>query len=130
MVAGSIICRLKMSDLLTLNIEELVNKIKDAQITSEEICKKYIERINKFEKDVKAWAHFDKKLLIEKAEEADNHRRAGKVVGPLHGIPVALKDIIGTYEMPTECGTVLRKGKTESQNACLLYTSPSPRDRG
>ena len=30
-------------------------------------------------------------------------------MGPLHGIPVALKDIIGTYDMPTECGTVLRK---------------------
>ena len=60
-------------------------------------------RINKFEKDVKAWVHFDKKLLLEKAEEADQHRRSGKPTGPLHGIPVALKDIIGTVDMPTEC---------------------------
>tara|TARA_B100001109_G_scaffold253028_1_gene250040 strand:+ start:1389 stop:2750 length:1362 start_codon:yes stop_codon:yes gene_type:complete len=120
MVAGSIICRLKMSDLLTLNIEELVNKIKDAQITSEEICKKYIERINKFEKDVKAWAHFDEKLLLEKAIESDNNRRSGKVTGPLHGIPIALKDIIGTLDMPTECGTVIRKGKSYSQNAEII----------
>ena len=120
MVAGSIICRLKMSELLTLNIEELVNKIKDAQITSEEICKKYIERINKFEKDVKAWAHFDEKLLLEKAIESDNNRRSGKVTGPLHGIPIALKDIIGTLDMPTECGTVIRKGKSYSQNAEII----------
>ena len=120
MVAGSIICRLKMSDLLTLNLEELVNKIKDAQITSEEICKKYIERINKFEKDVKAWAHFDEKLLLEKAIESDNNRRSGKVTGPLHGIPIALKDIIGTLDMPTECGTVIRKGKSYSQNAEII----------
>ena len=120
MVAGSIICRLKMSDLLTLNIEELVSKIKDAQITSEEICKKYIERINKFEKDVKAWAHFDEKLLLEKAIESDNNRRSGKVTGPLHGIPIALKDIIGTLDMPTECGTVIRKGKSYSQNAEII----------
>ena len=120
MVAGSIICRLKMSDLLTLNIEELVYKIKDAQITSEEICKKYIERINKFEKDVKAWAHFDEKLLLEKAIESDNNRRSGKVTGPLHGIPIALKDIIGTLDMPTECGTVIRKGKSYSQNAEII----------
>tara|TARA_B100000927_G_scaffold80838_1_gene64745 strand:- start:1173 stop:2501 length:1329 start_codon:yes stop_codon:yes gene_type:complete len=109
-----------MSDLLTLNIEELVNKIKDAQITSEEICKKYIERINKFEKDVKAWAHFDEKLLLEKAIESDNNRRSGKVTGPLHGIPIALKDIIGTLDMPTECGTVIRKGKSYSQNAEII----------
>jgi Asp-tRNA(Asn)/Glu-tRNA(Gln) amidotransferase A subunit family amidase len=109
-----------MSDLLTLSIEELVYKIKDAQITSEELCKEYIERINKFEKDVKAWAHFDEKLLIEKAIESDNHRRSGKVTGPLHGIPIALKDIIGTLDMPTECGTVIRKGKSYSQNAEII----------
>ena len=41
-------------------------------------------------------------------------------MGPLHGIPVALKDIIGTYDMPTECGTVLRKGRTQSQNAEIV----------
>ncbi len=79
-----------------------------------------MERIKKYEKDVKAWVHFDKKLLLEKADEADKHRKSGKPMGPLHGIPVALKDIIGTYDMPTECGTVLRKGKTQSQNAEIV----------
>ena len=109
-----------MTNIFSLKAEELVSKIKDSQLTSVELCERYIERVEKFEKDVKAWAHFDKKLLLEKAEEADNHRRSGKPVGPLHGIPVALKDIIGTYDMPTECGTVLRKGKTESQNAEIV----------
>ena len=91
-----------MTDIFSLKVEEIVSKIKDAQLTSVEVCQKYIERINKFEKDVNAWAHFDKKLLLEKAEEADQHRRSGKPTGPLHGIPVALKDIIGTDDMPTE----------------------------
>ena len=109
-----------MTDIFSLKVEEIVSRIKDAQLTSVEICEKYIERINKFEKDVKAWVHFDKKLLLERAEEADNYRRSGKPIGPLHGIPVALKDIIGTYDMPTECGTVLRKGKTQSQNAEIV----------
>ena len=79
-----------------------------------------LERVEKFEKDVKAWAHFDKKLLLEKAEEADQHRRSGKPTGPLHGIPIALKDIIGTVDMPTECGTPIRKGKSYSQNAEIV----------
>ena len=74
-----------MTDIFSLKVEEIVSKIKDAQLTSVEVCQKYIERINKFEKDVKAWAHFDKKLLLEKAEEADQHRRSGKPTGPLHG---------------------------------------------
>ena len=100
-----------MIDIFSLSVEELASKIKDGQITTVEVCEKYIERINKFEKDVKAWAHFDKKVLLEKASEADEYRRSGKPVGPLHGIPVAVKDIVGTIDMP-----------------CLLYTSPSPRD--
>ena len=109
-----------MIDILSLKAEELASKIKDSQLTSVEICEKYIERIKEFEKDVKAWAHFDKKLLLEKAAEADDYRRSGKPLGPLHGIPVALKDIVGTVDMPTECGTVIRKGKSYSQNAEIV----------
>ncbi len=115
-----------MTDIFSLSLEELAKNINDAQLTSVEVCEKYIERINKFEKDVKAWAHFDKKVLLEKATEADDHRRSGKPVGPLHGVPIAVKDIIGTVDMPTECGTVIRKGKSYSQNAeiiDLLHTS-------
>ena len=109
-----------MTDIFSLKVEELAAKIKDAQISSVEICERYIERINKFEKDIKAWAHFDKKVLLEKASEADDHRKSGKPLGPLHGIPVAVKDIIGTVDMPTECGTVIRKGKSYSQNAEIV----------
>ncbi len=109
-----------MIDIFSLKAEELALKIKDAQLTSVEICEKYIDRINKFEKDVKAWAHFDKKLLLEKAAEADEYRRSGKPLGPLHGVPVAVKDIVGTLDMPTECGTVIRKGKSYSQNAEIV----------
>ena len=109
-----------MTDIFSLSLEELANKIKDAQLTSVEVCEKYLERINKFERDVKAWAHFDKKILLEKAAEADDHRRSGKPVGLLHGVPIAIKDIIGTVDMPTECGTVIRKGKSYSQNAEIV----------
>ena len=109
-----------MTDIFSLSLEELAKKIKDAQLTSVEVCEKYIERIDKFEKDVKAWAHFDKKVLLEKATEADDHRRSGKPVGLLHGVPIAVKDIIGTVDMPTECGTVIRKGKSYSQNAEII----------
>ena len=109
-----------MTDIFSLSLEQLALKIKDAQLSSVEVCEKYIERINKFEKDVKAWAHFDKKVLLEKANEADENRRSGKPVGPLHGVPIAVKDIVGTVDMPTECGTVIRKGKSYSQNAEII----------
>ena len=109
-----------MIDIFSLSVEEMASKIKDGQLTAVEVCEKYIERINKFEKDVKAWAHFDKKILLEKAADADESRKSGKPTGPLHGGPVALKDIIGSVDMPTECGTVIRKGKSYSQNAEIV----------
>ena len=108
-----------MADIFSFTVHQLAKKIKEGKISSVELCKLYIERINKFEKDIKAWAYFDKKILLEKAEEADNYRKSGKSLGVLHGIPVALKDIIGTYDMPTECGTVLRKG-VKSQDAEIV----------
>ena len=53
-----------MIDIFSLKVEDIVSNIKDAQLTSVEVCQKYIDRINKYEKDVKAWVHFDKKLLL------------------------------------------------------------------
>ena len=109
-----------MTDIFSLSLEELAEKIKSGQLTSVEACQTYIERIKKFDKDIKAWAHFDRKVLLEKAAESDEHRKAGKPTGLLHGVPIAVKDIIGTVDMPTECGTVIRKGKSYSHNAEII----------
>ena len=106
-----------MLDIFSLSTNELVLKMQEGQISSIEVCKAYIERINKFEKDVKAWSFIDKKILLEKAEEADEYRKSGKPLGELHGLPIAVKDIIGTFEMPTECGTPLRKKMPSSQDS-------------
>ncbi|MDC0369895.1 amidase [Pelagibacteraceae bacterium] len=106
-----------MIDIFLLTTNELVAKMREGQISSVEVCKAYIERINKFEKDVKAWNFLDKKILLEKAEEADEYRKSGKPLGTLHGLPIAVKDIFGTYDMPTECGTVFRKKMSASQDS-------------
>ena len=106
-----------MSDIFSLSANELAAQLREGEISSVEACSQYIERIGKFEKDVKAWSHFNKKLLLEKAAEADEHRISGKPLGALHGLPVAVKDIIGTLDMPTECGTTIRKKMNTSQDS-------------
>ena len=55
-----------MIDIFSLTANKLVEKLKEGEISSVEVCKQYIDRIKEFEKDVKAWAHFDKKELLEK----------------------------------------------------------------
>ena len=60
-----------MSNVLSISAIELVEKLKTGEISCVEACKEYIKRIDKFDKEVKAWAFFDKKLLLEKAEEKD-----------------------------------------------------------
>ena len=98
-----------MIDVTSLSAYDLSQKLHSGEISSLDLCKAYLERIKKFEKDVKAWAFLDKKLLMEKAKEKDEYRKSGKPLGALHGLPIAVKDIIGTFDMPTECGTVFRK---------------------
>ena len=66
---------------------------------------------------MKAWSHFNKKLLLEKAAEADEHRISGKPLGALHGLPVLLKILLELLDMPTECGTTIRKKMNTSQDS-------------
>ena len=58
-----------MDNIISLSANELVEKLKSGEISCLEACKAYINRINKFEKEVKAWAYIDKKTILEKAEE-------------------------------------------------------------
>ena len=109
-----------MINVTSLSAYDLSQKLHSGEISSLELCKAYLDRIKKFEKDVQAWQFLDKKLLLEKAEEADTYRKSGKPLGPLHGMPVAIKDIIGTYDMPTECGTVFRKKMSNSQDSEIV----------
>tara|TARA_B100000941_G_C28501984_1_gene554928 strand:- start:177 stop:1508 length:1332 start_codon:yes stop_codon:yes gene_type:complete len=106
-----------MNNIISITATELVSKLKSGEVSSVEVCEAYLDRIKKFEKEVKAWAYIDAKTILEKASEKDEYRKSGKPLGPLHGIPIGIKDIIGTEDMPTECGTVLRKGMPESSDA-------------
>jgi len=109
-----------MIDIFSLSVEEMATKIKDGQLTSVEVCEKYIERINKFEKDIKAWAHFDKRVLLEKAADADEHRKSGKPVGSLHGVPIAIKDICSVEGMPTTNGSIVKSDDITGPEGTLV----------
>jgi Asp-tRNA(Asn)/Glu-tRNA(Gln) amidotransferase A subunit family amidase len=106
-----------------LSAKQLIDKVKKSELSSVEVANSFIERIEEFEKKVHAWAFFDKTSFLEKAKEADDWRLSGKPLGPLHGLPVAIKDIFKTDDMPTGYGTPIKEGqrsKNESEVVKLL----------
>ena len=111
---------LSRSDACLLSASEARTAIKQGLLTSVELLEACLSRIDELEESIGAWAHLDRDLVLEQAREADSFRSRGLSVGALHGIPVAIKDIIDTRDFPTECGTVLHEGRRPSRDATLV----------
>ena len=105
---------------LKLSAVEMVQSLKKGEITSEELVKSYIEQIKKKEKEVEAWEFFDQELALAQAKKLDALHQSGKH-GDLHGIPVGIKDIFDTADMPTTDGTEIHK-KNPSWNDCTVVS--------
>ncbi len=104
----------------SLAATEAARKIREGLLTSEELVSACLERIRAAEPSVQAWAFLDEQHALEQARAADERKRSGEPIGPLHGVPVGLKDIIDTADMPTENGTVLHKGRTPRSDAAVV----------
>ncbi|HEY7764996.1 MAG TPA: amidase [Aestuariivirgaceae bacterium] len=85
-----------------------------------ELIAAHVKRIAAREKEVGAFAFFDEALALKYAKALDDHRGTGRALGPLHGIPVGIKDIIDTADMPTENGTILDAGRRPAKDAELV----------
>lgn len=75
-----------------------------------------LARVDAVEPQVQAWVVLDRAALLRQAEAAD----AAPPAGPLHGVPVGLKDIIATADLPTQNGTVLHAGRQPAEDALLV----------
>lgn len=94
--------------------------VRDGSLSSRELVQSCLDRIEEFEVSIEAWAHLDAELALAQADETDRVRQAGKPLGALHGVPVGIKDIIDTRDLPTERGTSLYSGRTPSQDATVV----------
>ena len=99
---------------------EAARSIREGLLTSEELVQSCLERIRQVEPTVQAWQFLDEEHALAQARAADERRRSGEPVGALHGIPVGIKDIIDTADMPTENGTVLHKGRMPRADAAVV----------
>jgi aspartyl-tRNA(Asn)/glutamyl-tRNA(Gln) amidotransferase subunit A len=112
-----------MSDinpLLTLDVVELRDRLASGAVRAVEYVEACLARIAEVEPKVQAWAWLDSDHAITQARALDARRQSGAPIGPLHGLPVGLKDVIDTAKIPTENGTVLDKGRVPEEDAVLV----------
>ncbi len=104
----------------TLTATEAVAAIAAGRLSSVDLVKSCLARIAQTDGAIKAWAYLDPDAALAQAAECDRIRKAGLATGPLHGVPVGLKDIIDTVDMPTLRGTPIFAGRQTDSDARLV----------
>jgi len=105
---------------MTLTAAQAARSIAEGLLSSEELVQGCLERIRALEPTVQAWQFLDEEHALAQARAADERKRSGEPLGALNGIPVGIKDIIDTADMPTENGTVLHKGRMPRKDAAVI----------
>ena len=105
-----------MPALNEITASEAIDRIARGEIASEALVRACLDRIYAREGDVGAWAHLDADLAIAQAKRLD----AIENRGPLHGIPVGIKDIIDTVDMPTAQGSPIYAGHQPAGDAACV----------
>ncbi len=99
---------------------EAARLIREGALTSEDLVKACLTRIAEVDERIQAWAFLDPEHALAQARAADELRASGRPIGALHGVPVAVKDIFDTADMPTERGSPLYAGRTPSRDATVV----------
>jgi Asp-tRNA(Asn)/Glu-tRNA(Gln) amidotransferase A subunit family amidase len=109
-----------VTDLHGLSASASARLIRQGAISSEQLVAACLARVRETDPQVEAWAFLDPEHALAQGRAADDWRSEGRPTGPLHGVPVGIKDIIDTADMPTENGSVLHAGRTPSRDATVV----------
>ena len=109
-----------MADLIAISATDAAAEIARGAISVEEYVRAYLDRIAAVEKEVQAFIHLDPDYALMQARALDEHRASGRPIGPLHGIPVAIKDIFDTADFPTEYGSPIHVGHRPHDDAAAV----------
>ena len=99
---------------------DLVGRLRRGETSAVEAMRLYLRRIEEREKDVRAFAYLAPEAAMAAAEKADAAKASGLALRPLHGLPVAVKDIIDTADMPTEFGGEIFAGRRPKRDATIV----------
>src|SRR6478752_7828597 len=100
-----------MSDhIIKLTAAEIAGRIAAGELTAVEVTEAHLARIEAVDEKVHAFLHVDREGALAQARAVDAKREAGEKLGPLAGVPLALKDIFTTQDMPTTVGSKILEG--------------------
>jgi Asp-tRNA(Asn)/Glu-tRNA(Gln) amidotransferase A subunit family amidase len=111
---------LAAAGLAAFTATEAAAELARGALTAEEYTRACIDRITAIDGEIQAFVHFDPEHALAQARALDERRTAGGALGPLHGIPVAIKDIFDTSDYPTECGSPILKDRRPFRDATVV----------
>jgi Asp-tRNA(Asn)/Glu-tRNA(Gln) amidotransferase A subunit family amidase len=103
-----------------ISATEAAAAIADGRLSSRELTEACLASIGRQEGTIGAWTFIDRDHALRQAEMADAAHSAGQPHGPLHGVPVGVKDIFDTHDMPTGDGSPLHAGRTAHRDAAAV----------
>ncbi len=99
-----------------LGLAQAARLIASGALTSEALVVACLAQVAEREGQVKAWSFIDPDLALAQARACDK----GPVTGPLHGVPIAVKDVLDTFDMPTQMGSPIYDGYQPAQDAACV----------
>ncbi len=109
-----------MTALSGLGAIDAANAIAGGAATAEQMVTACLDQADAAEPDLQAWAYLDREHALKASRMLDAHKQRGLPLGPLHGVPVGIKDIIDTAGMPTENGTPADAGRRPRDDATVI----------
>jgi aspartyl-tRNA(Asn)/glutamyl-tRNA(Gln) amidotransferase subunit A len=98
------------TELTSMTAAELAAAIAAGQTSAVEVTRAHLDRISAVDDQVRAFLHVAPEAAVAAATAVDERRAAGEALGPLAGVPLALKDVFTTADMPTTCGSRILEG--------------------
>ncbi|QEL19528.1 amidase [Limnoglobus roseus] len=103
-----------------LTISAAAPLIRTGELTPSELLEQCLRRIDIYEPAVQAWVYLDRQRARREAERLTDAVKKGDYRGPLHGIPIGVKDIIDVFDMPTGCGSKLWANSYARRDATVV----------